>query len=447
MGAKQGDKTMRLKSVKLANYRCFTDTEIEFDKYITLLIGKNGTGKSAILDAVAVSVSTFLLGIDGGVSRSILKDDARYEFHDLNGTIDPQHQFPVSIESIGDCLEQQNVKWIRSLNSESGKTIVKDASELTGLAKKAQNRIMTGDKSLVLPLISYYGTGRLYAQKKEKRNLKSLTEFKRQVGYVDCMAAESNEKLMLNWFQMQTMKSLQEQQKTGILERPLLLRTVERAICRSFERISGAKNASLFFDLDTHRLVLEFESADGNAQKFAMDEMSDGYKNTLSMIGDIAYRMTVLNPTLGDLVLEKTPGVVLIDEIDLHLHPQWQQTILSDLHAIFPEVQFVVSSHAPAVINSVPREQIRILDHGEVYMPAAQTYGRDANSILREVMKVSERPTDIKYRMDLFYAYMDENNYEEADKVLTEMEAIVGTTDPNIAAARTSLDLERILGG
>lgn len=108
-------------------------------------------------------------------------------------------------------------------------------------------------------LISYYGTGRLYAQKKEKRNLKSLTEFKRQVGYVDCMAAESNEKLMLNWFQMQTLKSLQEQQKTGILDRPLLLKAVEKTICRSFERTSGAQNASLIFDLDTHRLVLEFE--------------------------------------------------------------------------------------------------------------------------------------------------------------------------------------------
>lgn len=446
MGAKRDDKVMKLKSVRLVNYRCFTDTEIEFDKHITLLVGKNGAGKTAILDAVAVSASTFLLGIDGGVSRSILKDDARYEFHDLNGTIDPQHQFPVSIESIGDCLDQQNVKWIRSLNSESGKTTIKDAVELTGIAKKAQSQIMKGDKALVLPLISYYGTGRLYAQKKEKKNLKSLTEFKRQVGYVDCMTAESNEKLMLNWFQMQTLKSLQEQQKSGILDRPLLLKTVEKAICRSFERISGAKNATLFFDLDTHRLVLEFEDADGSAQRFAMNEMSDGYKNTLSMIGDIAYRMAVLNPTLGDQVLEKTPGVVLIDEIDLHLHPQWQQTILSDLHAIFPEVQFIASSHAPAVINSVPREQIRILDQGEIYLPAAQTYGRDANSILREVMKVSERPTEMKQRMDLFYLYMDENNYEEADKVLTEIEAVVGTTDPDIAAARTSLDLEKILG-
>lgn len=411
-----------------------------------MVVGQNGAGKTTILDAVAVSVSTFFLGIDGGVSRSILKDDARYEFYDLNGTIDPQHQFPVSIESTGDCIDKQNVRWIRSLNSESGKTTIKDAGELTSIAKKVQNQIMMGDKELVLPLISYYGTGRLYAQKKEKRNMKSLTEFKRQVGYVDCMAAESNDKLMLNWFQTQTLKSLQKQQKTGVLESPILLKTVEQAICKTYERISGARNTSLSFDLDTHRLMLEFETSEGAARKFAMDEMSDGYKNTLSMIGDIAYRMAVLNPMLEEEALEKTPGIVLIDEIDLHLHPQWQQTILKDLHAIFPKVQFIVSSHAPAVINSISREQIRILDNGEIYLPSAQTYGRDANSILREVMKVSERPADIKERMELFNRYMDENNYKEADKTLKEIEGIVGATDPDIAAARTSLELEILLG-
>lgn len=414
---------MKLKKVKIINYRCFKEAEIDFDEHTTLIVGKNGAGKTAILDAVAVAISTFLLGIDVGVSRSISKDDARYEFHDLDGTVDPQHQFPVNIESIGDILDNYNVKWVRSLNSESGNTTVKEARELTNISKSVQNRIMTGDKSLNLPLISYYGTGRLYAQKKEKKNIKSLTEFKRQVGYVDCMAAESNEKLMLNWFQIQTLKSLQEQQRTGKVEKPLLLKTVESAICKCFERISGSKNADIVFDLDTHRLVLNFESGDGSLQKFAMDEMSDGYKNTLSMIGDIAYRMAVLNPMLGDKVLEETSGVVMIDEIDLHLHPQWQQTIISDLNTIFPKIQFIVSSHAPAVINSVAKEQIRILDNGGIYMPAAQTYGRDANSILREVMKVSERPTDIKQRMNLFYSYMDENNYKEADKVLTEIES------------------------
>ena len=330
---------MKLNNIKISNYRCFREADIDFDEHTTLIVGKNGAGKTAILDAVAVAVSTFLLGIDGGVSRNISRDDARYEFHDLDGTVDPQHQFPVNIESTGDCLDNHDVKWVRSLNSESGNTTVKEARELTNISKDTQKRIMTGDKSLILPLISYYGTGRLYAQKKEKKNIKSLTEFKRQVGYVDCMAAESNEKLMLNWFQIQTLKSLQEQQRTGIVEKPLLLKTVESAICKCFERISGSKNADIMFDLDTHRLVLNFESTDGSLQKFAMDEMSDGYKNTLSMIGDIAYRMAVLNPMLGDKVLEETSGVVVIDEIDLHLHPQWQQTIISDLNTIFPKIQ------------------------------------------------------------------------------------------------------------
>ncbi|MCD8248833.1 MAG: AAA family ATPase [Lachnospiraceae bacterium] len=437
---------MKLKNIKITNYRCFKEASVDFDDHVTLIVGKNGAGKTAILDAVAVSVSTFLFGIDGAVSRSILKDDARYEFHDLDGTIDPQHQFPVSVASIGDCCGRKNVRWTRSLNSAGSRTTIKEAAELTDISENVQNQIMTGDKSLVLPLISYYGTGRLYAQKKEKCNLKSLTEFKRQVGYVDCMAAESNEKLMLNWFQKQTMKSLQEQQKTGILEHPLLFKIVENAICESYERISGASNASLMFDLDTHRLVLEFKASDDSAQKFALDEMSDGYKNTLSMIGDIAYRMAVLNPMLGECVLKETPGIVLIDEVDLHLHPQWQQTILRDLHAVFPKVQFIVTSHAPAVINSVSREQIRILDSGEIYVPAAETYGRDANSILREVMRVTERPVEVKQRIDCFYAYMDEKKYEEADEILTEIENIVGTTDPDIAAARTSLELERLLG-
>ncbi|MCD7825393.1 MAG: AAA family ATPase [Clostridiaceae bacterium] len=435
-----------LDSINIKNYRCFEEANIDFEEGVTLIVGKNGAGKTTLLDAVAVSISTFLIGIDGGVSRSIMKEDARYEFHDLEGTIDPQHQFPVSIDGNGNWLDKNFIQWNRTLNSANGKTTIKDAVKLTDIAKSVQNLIMIGDTELILPLLSYYGTGRLYAQKKEKRNIKSLTAFKRQVGYVDCMAAESNEKLMLNWFQMQTLKELQTQQKTGVLEKSVLLATVEKAICSCYERISGAKKSSIMFDLDTHRLVLEFETSDGDTRRFAMDEMSDGYKNTLSMIGDIAYRMAVLNPILGEMVLEETPGIVMIDEIDLHLHPQWQQTILQDLHAIFPKIQFIVTSHAPEVINSVEREQIRILDNGKIYLPTAQTYGRDANSILREVMKVSERPEEMVQKLNAFYSYMDEQNYEKADSVLSQIEEIVGTTDPDIVAARTSLDLEKILG-
>lgn len=180
------------------------------------------------------------------------------------------------------------------------------------------------------------------------------------------MAAEFNEKLMMDWFQTQTLKSFQNQQKTGTLDKPVLLKTVEQAICKSYEKLSGSKNANIFFDFDTHRLVLDFQTGDGKSQRFAMDEMSDEYKNVLGIISDIAYRMAILNPMLGDHVLEKTPGIVLIDEVDLYLHSQWQQTILNDLRTIFPNIQFIVSLHGLAMINSVTIEQIRILDKGKI---------------------------------------------------------------------------------
>lgn len=376
---------MYLNTVSIKNYRCFEQLDILLHNRLTLFVGKNGAGKSAILDAIAVAASAFLCGMEGAVSRTIVKDDAKYNFYELEGIIDSQHQFPVVVIGHGGCYAGSSIEWMRSLNSTEGKTTIKDAQAIIKCAEQMQNKIMEGDSSIILPILSYYGTGRLYAQKKEKRNLQTLQKFNRQVGYLDCMAAESNEKMMLNWFEKMTMKSLQNQQKMGAAEEIVQLSVVEKAICKCFETISSCTNAALSFDLDTHRMMLEYLSESGEKYRFAMDEMSDGYKNTLSMIGDIAYRMAVLNPQLGNEILEKTPGIVLIDEIDLHLHPEWQQTILRDLQDIFPKVQFIVTSHAPAVINSVAKESIRILDNGRIYQPLQQTYGRDVNSILREV--------------------------------------------------------------
>lgn len=435
---------MKLNSIIIKNYRCFEQLEISLDDHVTLFVGKNGAGKSTILDAIAIAVSTFLCGIEGGISRNIQREDARYLFFEMEGVVDAQHQFPVEITGKGQCNGKMGIEWTRSLNSNSGKTTVKDAKQLIEVAEGMQNQVMAGDTQIVFPILSYYGTGRLYAQKKEKRDLKTLQRFNRQVGYLDCMAAESNEKMMLNWFEKMTLKSLQMQQRDGIIGGISQLRTVEAAVCACFRRISKAEQASLSFDLDTHRIMVEYTDAAKEKRRFALNEMSDGYKNTLSMIGDIAYRMAVLNPQLGERILEETSGIVLIDEIDLHLHPEWQQTILQDLQSIFPKVQFLVTSHAPAVINSVKREHVRILDGGCIYMPVEQTYGRDANSILREVMQVEERPAEVQQLLSEFYKSIDQENMEEAERILRQIENVVGSTDPEVNGAQVTLDFEKM---
>jgi len=437
---------MKLNSILIKNYRCFEELSFSLGNHLTLFVGKNGAGKSTILDAIAVSVSTFLCEIEGGVSRNIQKEDARYHFYEMEGIVDSQHQFPVVITGRGECNGKMGIEWTRSLNSAGGKTTAKEAHQLTDIAEAMQKKVMTGDTEVILPILSYYGTGRLYAQKKEKRDLNTLQKFNRQVGYLDCMAAESNEKMMLNWFEKMMLKSLQNQQKTGVAEIIPQLKIVQDAVCKSFQRISGMKQPLMSFDLDTHRIMIEYTDANEEKSRFALNEMSDGYKNTLSMIGDIAYRMAVLNPQLGDKVLERTPGIVLIDEIDLHLHPEWQQTILEDLQSIFPQVQFMITSHAPAVINSVKREYIRVLDGGRIYMPAEQTYGRDANSILREVMQVGERPVPIQRLLSAFYQAIDSGEPVKAERLLEQVEKLVGNTDPEVNGARVTLDFEKMRG-
>ena len=107
-------------------------------------------------------------------------------------------------------------------------------------------------------------------------------------------------------------------------------------------------------------------------------------------------------------------------------------------------VQFVVTSHAPAVINSVKKESIRILDNGKVYQPMEQTYGRDANSILREVMQVGERPEEIQTMLSDFYQLVDEEKIEEAEALLNDIENIVGDTDPEISGAWVTIDFEKM---
>ena len=144
--------------------------------------------------------------------------------------------------------------------------------------------------------------------------------------------------------------------------------------------------------------------------------MSDGYRGTLSLFADIAYRMAMLNPALGDRVLE-TPGVVMIDEIDLHLHPHWQARILEDLVRIFPNVRLIVTTHSPVVVASVPRGDIRVLDGEKAVIHATETHGRDAGDILNTVLDASSRPEEAVQLFEALNRAVDEGRRADANCV------------------------------
>lgn len=212
----------------------------------------------------------------------------------------------------------------------------------------------SGDRELKLPIISYYGTGRLWAQHKEKKG-DTFEKNNRSNGYIDSLDGVANDKLMMKWFQKMTLQEFQRKQEIPEFT------AVRTALEKVFASITGFSDVKVQYNPDTGDLDVIYYDKDKKHIRIPVSLLSDGYRCTISLIADIAYRMALLNPQLLDNVLTETEGIVLIDEVDLHLHPTWQKRILKDLMEIFPKVQFIVSTHAPEVINSVKRESVVVL--------------------------------------------------------------------------------------
>ena len=210
---------------------------------------------------------------------------------------------------------------------------------------------------------------------------------------------------------------------------------------------SGAENtediAQFEYKMKTQEIEITYQK-NGKKEKLPMRMLSDGLKITISMVADIAYRMAVLNPQLLDHILDETPGIVLIDEVDMHLHPEWQKRIMADLHYIFPKVQFIVTTHSPSVLANVTREHILLLEDGEIYMPQQATYGRDVSTILQQMMKVEVRPKKVLKIISDFYKFLSAEEYDRAKELLNELENILGSEDADVVQARVSYDLEQI---
>ena len=159
---------MYIKSLKLKNYRCYEALEMELNPQYTILAGVNGAGKSTILDAIATALGNYVAGFDGIDSNSISQDDVHLKMYELGSRIDAEPQFPVEIETTG-ISEGNEYWWKRSLHAKEGRTHIRDAKQIMDYASELQQKVREGNKDTILPLIAYYGTGRLYMQKRQKK--------------------------------------------------------------------------------------------------------------------------------------------------------------------------------------------------------------------------------------------------------------------------------------
>lgn len=430
---------MRLDMLKLGNYRQFESFEITFDPKLTVLAGINGAGKTSILQAASVALGTFLIGFDALHGQGISLQDVHRKCHELGEDVDVQEQYPVVVEAVGECGGRE-VHWSRVLSHRRGKLSWRQSRELLEITRGYQRRLQAGDVSLRLPYLAYYGVGRSLGQAKGKARV-ILSPNSRLHGYQGSLEGTVNERLLTEWLMRMAIKRSQSE------DYPIGYKVVARAMCRCFERITGHEGVEVVLNADSLGLDMLYHMADGSRRRESLSQLSDGYRSILGLVLDMAYRMSILNPQLKEHVLEETSGVVLIDEIEQHLHPAWQQRILEDLQAIFPRIQFIVTTHAPSVIHMVHSHNLRLFSELEVKEPAGEVYGKDTNLIISKVMGGQERPEVIKELFGQYYEALQKRRLSEAEERLNDLRLVLGPNDAELARCGTMLSLERFREG
>lgn len=338
---------MRLTKLRFFNFRCFADRELDLSPQFNLLIGENGTGKTAALDAMAVAIGSWFLGLSGVKTRHLLQSDVRKQTFMLGDEPDLQRQYPCWVEAWGDVLGK-DLYWCRELQGEGGKTTLREASDIKSLSKQTGQRVRKGEE-VTLPLISYYGTGRLWQlprQRKPKKGVEPKPKTRLE-GYKLSVDPRCSPKDLIAWLVREEFIAFQKKQ-----ERPTY-QLVRDAISSCLE----GPSPKIWFDAEHQDVLVTFDGS----QFLPFNSLSDGQRNVLALVGDIAVKAATLNPHLGYKVLTDTPGVVLIDELDLHLHPKWQRRIIDDLKRVFPKIQFIATTHSPFLIQALkPGELVNL---------------------------------------------------------------------------------------
>lgn len=392
--------------LRLLNFRCFDEISVDFHPRLTILVAPNGGGKTAILDGVAVALRLF---VDTAEGRSGSKG---FSPRDIRLVQNPAQKMepvtPVRLEGAGSFFGQE-IRWSRERQSIADfRTTTAEAGDLkriaTTLTKQNQTWAQTGGVDIPLfPLISYYGTGRLWStsklssEKKQHANAPNA----RHRGYTDCLSSSSHYKFFGEWFRRFSYEA-QKNGRHGSPHDPLTtLASVQHAVDIALKP-SGWRALEWDFAEDT---IVAFHPAHG---RLPVDVLSDGIRNMIGLVADIAHRATRLNPHLGAAAATQTPGIVLIDEVDMHLHPQWQQVVLNSLQDAFPLLQFLATTHSPQVLTTVPKQNIRVLQTGAIgwtaQEPDTSPLARESGDALAHIMGTHPRP-DIHSVLPDIHAY------------------------------------------
>lgn len=384
-----------LSRLGVENFRCFRKKEplVEFHPELTVLVAKNGNGKSAILDAIRISLGTFTKAFETLSQSNISKSDASISPERIELGKGACYPVRIAVEGVVDGVREC---WERALQDIDGHTTSKLAKAISSYGEKLKLGVSSDNGNVELPIIAHYGTGRLWGDDRSywfdpEHDFASEDRF---AGYEDALTPNSIYAQVKRWM------SYAFQVKSNPVECET---RIGKLISDQYSAVESAVNRILrgtgfrapHYNFTYRDMSVLCERPEG-CIPVQISHTSDGVKAAIALVADIAYRCVRLNPSYGADACARTQGVVMVDEIDLFLHPSWQQRFVSDLREIFPRIQFIVSTHSPQVVSSVPRECIRVIAEDCVYSPEGPTQGVEINDLLLNVFGTDPVPEQLE---------------------------------------------------
>lgn len=399
---------MRLKQLHLENFRCFQNIDIDFNTNkdnnggITVLVAQNAEGKTTVLDAINIAIGPFLTKLTKNKDRYPIshEDNHRYQNGNIVGyaKIDATFFNPANfVQSTG----YNDFHVLRYFDGLKNSTKTEDHYHLTNLAKYIFNWQNNGAP---WPLFAYYGDQRLWESLSSKDDYKSMLAQDRLAGYWDARKPAIGYKRCLKWINELSLALFGEQKKKEDGDLSYSQETLDKLQCfmnhiREALRSVMAPSGYSEFNFNVSKNEIEVWG-EKHPVRIEASRVSAGIRIVMGMVSDIVYRCCLLNPQLKERILQETPGIVLIDEIELHLHPAWQQQVLPVLQKIFPNIQFIITTHSPQVVSSVPAECIRVIADGKVYT-AHGSEGADSARVLEDVFGMMPFPQNNRQRVKL----------------------------------------------
>jgi predicted ATP-binding protein involved in virulence len=493
---------MRLKKITLNNFRCFDKLEVELHPRLTVFVGTNGAGKTAILDGIATALSPVLTHLSSAnqrlYGRGFLDTDFRLEqWSDKGGDdrVDPQDTlFPLPQSSSERKGKERwgasdyaqvitetttGLTWDNWKPSVAGKEPAKKVglSALQAWLSQVSDSFKS-DTPELMPVFAYYGAKRGYIEVPDR--LRPTTENYNYptAALIGALNSVSDFREMLKWFDFEDAAVLRA--NIGVPEGEFEPSPAWQAVGDAIESLLRGAYRNPHFN-KARKFVLDPVGGGGPLQ---VVQLSQGYQSMMALAMDFSRRLAIGNShlnyggdfwstTIGKEILEfddsgyfqhvdfKTtntasmcaPAIMLVDEIDLHLHPSWQQRVLEDLMRTFPLTQFIVTTHSPQVLSTVRRENIRVIERNAdgryvAEPPLAMTYGEPSGDVMHSVMQVDPQPP-IAEKQDLqrLTELVDQGVYssDEAQRLIQALEVKLGEQHPQLQRLRRSMQRQKAL--